>query len=647
MTVSDATSVPPPVTSVAVTDRSHVTLRPLGTEHVRIEAGFWADRQQRNRDVTIPAGYEQLERAGNLDNLRTVAGRASTPYRGLLFNDSDVYKWLEAAGWELAREGSAELERRAGETIELVEAAQGEDGYLNSYFTLVEPRSRFANPQMGHELYCAGHLVQAAVAQARATGDRALLGVAQRFADHLHRRFGPGRRPYVEGHPEIEMALVELYRLTGERRHLELAVHLIDQRGHGWLGPGTFGAAYYQDHEPVRSATAVIGHAVRALYLAAGVTDASIETGDEGLLAAMTRQWEDMVAHKTYLTGAVGSRHRDEAFGDPYELPPDRAYGETCAAIASILWSWRLLLATGEARYADLIERTLYNGFAASTSLDGRRFFYVNPLQVRSARETRANQRGGAGRREWFECACCPPNIMRLLSSLNHYLATVDDTGVQLHQYVSGTIRTAGAGGPDVVLQLRTDYPWDGRVDVVVDDPGAQDWTLGLRVPAWSADTRIGLNGAELPLDRDRRGYVAVRRRWRAGDKVTVELDMSPRLVAPHPRIDAVRGCLAVERGPLVHCLEQADLPDGVELDDVRLAADPDLTATPRPDLLGGVVAVRARGVVRPTTSWSWPYGPAAAGDAGTAREVDLLAVPYHAWANRGPNAMRVWVPRA
>jgi uncharacterized protein len=323
MSVSDATSTAPPVTSVALTDRSRVTLRPLGTEHVRIGRGFWADRQQRNREVTIPAGYDQLEQAGNLDNLRIVAGRAGGSYRGLLFNDSDVYKWLEAVGWELARERSAELERRAAETIELVAAAQGDDGYLNSYFTLVQPQSRFENPQMGHELYCAGHLIQAAVAHARGTGDTVLLGVAQRFADHLHQRFGPGRRPYVEGHPEIEMALVELYRLTGEHRYLELAVHLIDQRGHGWLGPGMFGAAYYQDHEPVRSATTVIGHAVRALYLAAGVTDAYIETGDESLLAAMTRQWEDMVSHKTYLTGGVGSRHRDEAFGDPYELPPD------------------------------------------------------------------------------------------------------------------------------------------------------------------------------------------------------------------------------------------------------------------------------------------------------------------------------------
>ena len=647
MAANDATATSPPVTSVALTDRSRATLRPLGTEHVRIERGFWADRQQRNREVTIPAGYEQLERAGNLDNLRIVAGRAGGSYRGLLFNDSDVYKWLEAVGWELARGRSAELERRAAETIELVAAAQGDDGYLNSYFTLVEPERRFENPQMGHELYCAGHLIQAAVAHARATGDGALLVVAQRFADFLHQRFGPGRRPYVEGHPEIEMALVELYRLTGEQRYLELAVHLIDQRGHGWLGPGTFGAAYYQDHEPVRSATTVIGHAVRALYFNAGVTDAYIETGDEGLLAAMTRQWEDMVSRKTYLTGGVGSRHRDEAFGDPYELPPDRAYCETCAAISSIMWSWRLLLATGKSRYADLIERTLYNGFAASTSLDGRRFFYVNPLQVRSAHEARANRRGGAGRRTWFECACCPPNIMRLLSSLNHYLATVDDDGVQLHQYVSGTIRTGGAGGPDVTLQVRTDYPWDGRIDVVVDGADAQEWTLALRVPPWSADARIGVNGAQVPLERDRRGYVAVRRRWRAGDKVTVELDMSPRLVAPHPRIDAVRGCLAVERGPLVHCLEQADLPDDVELDDVRLAADPDLTVTPRPDLLGGVVAVRARGIVRPASSWSWPYGPAADGDAGAEREVELLAVPYHAWANRGPNAMRVWIPRA
>jgi hypothetical protein len=279
------------------------------------------------------------------------------------------------------------------------------------------------------------------------------------------------------------------------------------------------------------------------LYLCAGVTDAYLETGDETLLAAQVRQWDDMVSKKLYLTGGVGSRHRDEAFGDPYELPPDRAYCETCAAIASVMWSWRLLLATGEARYADLIERTLYNGFAAGLSLDGRSYYYTNPLHVRSGHETQSSQGSGtAARREpWYTCACCPPNIMRLISSLGHYLATTDDDGVQIHQYVAGTVRTGATDGPAATLRVRTDYPWSGSVQIDVEETADEEWALSLRTPAWSHHTTVSVEGSDAAAEHDQRGYLRIRRRWRPGDRVSLELDLAARLTAPHPRVDAVR----------------------------------------------------------------------------------------------------------
>jgi hypothetical protein len=603
---------------VDTTRSAHARLHPLDAE---IDSGFWAERRRLNRDVLIPDGLRRLEAAGNLHNLRVAAGREAGEFRGLVFMDSDVHKWLEAVGWEPQAAG-------ADEVIELVAAAQEDDGYLNSYYQVVKPAPRFSNLAWDHELYCCGHLIQAAVAHARGRGDERLLAVARRFADHVDSVFGPGKRPGTPGHPELETALVELYRLTGEERHLALAGYFVDQRGHGLLQPANFGASYFPDHVPVREQTHITGHAVRALYLNAGVTDLYLETGEERLLEVMRAQWEDMAAGKTYLTGGLGAHHRDEAFGEPYELPPDRCYGETCAAIASIQWNWRMLLATGEAHHADLLERTLYNGFLAGIALDGGGYAYVNPLQLRE----------GAPhvRHPWFPCACCPPNVMRLLASLPHYLGTADDDGLQVHQYASGTLRARGRA-----VRVRTEYPWDGRVEVEIAETPAEPWTLSLRVPGWCSGAR--LDGQGVPA-----GYARVRRTWRAGDTVALELPMPPRLIEPHPRIDAVRGCLAIERGPLVYCLESADAPAGTTLDDVLLHAAGALEALPRPDLLGGIVAVAATGRHREAAGWgdTWPYAPAdGAQGLGDGPPVTLLAVPYALWGNRGGGAMRVWTP--
>jgi len=605
------------------------TLHPLPLGGAAVEDGFWADRQRLNREVLIPDGARRLEAAGNLHNLRVAAGRAEGDFRGLLFADSDVYKWLEAAGHELARRPSDSLARQADALIELIAAAQEPSGYLNTYYQLVRPRERFANLAWDHELYCAGHLIQAAVAHARGRGDEALLAVARRFADHLDAVFGPGRRPGTSGHPEIELALVDLFRLTGERRYLALASFFVDQRGQGLLQPASFGASYFADHVAVRSQSEIAGHAVRALYLAAGVTDLYLETGEERLLEVMRAQWEDMAARKTYLTGAVGAHHRDEAFGAAYELPPDRCYGETCAVIASIMWNWRMLLATGEARHADLLERTLYNGFLAGFALDGGAYAYVNPLQVREGAPAHV-------RHPWFPCACCPPNVMRLLAGLHGYLATADAGGLQIHQYAGATLRAG-----EIAVRVRTDYPWDGRVEVEVLDAPAGDWTLSLRVPAWCGEARV--DGVPVAAGE----YAQLQT---PDERVVLELPMRPRLTAPHPRIDAVRGCLAIERGPLVYCLEAADAPAGTSVDDLVLDPAGSLEDLPRPDLLDGIVAVTATASHRRADGWDgggWPYAELRPGSPGRGDgpPVSVLAVPYALWGNRGPGAMRVWVP--
>ena len=615
---------------VVPTAAARVRLRPLDPTGVRILGGLLGDRQRVNGEVTIPHGTEELERAGTLENLRVAADRSHGGHRGMVFSDSDVYKWLEALAWETQRQPSPELERLATETAELVAAAQQPDGYLNTYWQL-EGRERWSDLEMGHELYCAGHLIQAGVAAAR-TGSPRLLGVARRFGDLLVDVFGSDSDPRTDGHPEIEVALVELYRETADRRYLDLADKLTSRRGYGFFAGGRFELPYYQDVEPVRSSGSIVGHAVRALYLAAGATDLYAETGDEALLEAMLSQWDDLVSTKLYLTGGVGSRHYGESIGDPYELPPDRAYCETCASIANIMWNWRLLLVTGESRFADLIERTLYNGFLAGHSLDGRSFFYANPLQ----------SRGGHGRHSWNPVACCPPNIMRLLASLHHYLATVSDRGVQLHQYATSMVRAVVPVAGPVELAVETGYPWSGSVTVEVVECGDAEWTLSLRVPAWAR--RASLDGAAV----EPASYAEVTRRWKAGDRVELELDISPRLTLPNPRIDAVRGCVALERGPIVYCFEQTDLAAGANLADVAVRTDTAPTDSEPLARLGGVPGVSVAGVVRDLEEWrhaEYVDVRELPRDAAVT-PARLLAIPYFTWANRGDGGMRAWLPR-
>ena len=621
-------------------------LHTLGPADVAIDGGLWARRQSVNRGSALPHGFRMLETAGNLENLRIAAGRSKGRYRGPVFMDSDVYKWLEAAAYEMARLPDESLARSIDAAIEVVGSAQGEDGYVNSHYQVAEPDRRWTDFGHGHELYCAGHLFQAAVAHRRATGDERLLRIARRFADYIDGVFGPGRRPATPGHPEIEMALVELYRETGERRYLDLARFFVDQRGRGWLGPGRYNAsAYFQDRVPVREASEVEGHAVRALYLTTGVADLYLETGEPAFLEALDRQWRDLVERKLYVTGGAGARHLAEAFGQPYELPSGLAYGETCAAIASIMWSWRMLLATGESRFADLIERTLYNAVLSGVSLDGARYFYVNPLASDGAPEHLS--RGGCRRKEWHPVACCPPNVMRLFASLGHYVATADPGGIQVHQFAPARIAAELQPGRTVAFRMEGGYPWDGRVRLTVDEAGGPPWTLAVRVPGWCEGARVTVDGAPVEATAGADGYLRLERAWRRGASVVVDFPMAPRLVEAHPWIESTRGCVTIERGPLVYCLEAADHP-GLRVPDLEIDAAAPLASGWDERLLDGVTVVRASGVQVDTSSWrDRLYRPVRSGPPPTRQRVALTAIPYFAWANREPGAMRVWIPRA
>ena len=420
-----------------VAPRTPGPLKPFGLDDVVLSGGFWGNLQSLNAETVIPHCLQWIRRVGTVDNFMPPQQRPTPERRGVLFTDSDAYKVAEALAWEVGRAGSPEPERQLNELTDYIGRAMEADGYINTYWGAYSDRERYSDLQMGHELYCMGHLIQAGVARLRTHGPDPLTELARRAADHVCRRVGPEYAPAVDGHPEIEVALVELYRSTGEQRYLRTAQTMIERRGRGLLGEGMFGAAYYQDDVPVRDARVLRGHAVRALYLAAGAVDVAVETGDDDLLSAVDQQWEATVARRTYLTGGMGSHHTGEAFGDDFELPPDRAYSETCAGVASVMLSWRLLLATGEPRYADLIERTLYNVVAASPAADGRAFFYANTLHRRmlstpppAESESTHAAAGGPGA-PWFSVPCCPPNVARTISSLAGYVATSDGDGIQ------------------------------------------------------------------------------------------------------------------------------------------------------------------------------------------------------------------------
>ncbi|GAB2964572.1 glycoside hydrolase family 127 protein [Streptomyces pseudoechinosporeus] len=605
--------------------------------------------QQVNRSVSLPLALKWLERAGNLSNLRIAAGEAEGEFRGPPYMDSDVYKVLESAAWDLAHGHDSTLTEFTDSTARLLARAQDDDGYLDSYHQVADPEGRYTRLVDSHEHYSAGHLLQAAVAAHRTLGDTQLLAVARRLADHLCAVFLDDPGPGLDGHPEVETALVELYRVTGADRYLRLASAFVERRGRGLVGPHKHGVRHRQDHLPVREAPTVTGHAVRGLYLEAGIVDVAVETRDDTLLDASAARWQDMVATRTALTGGLGSRQVGEVFGERYELPPDLAYNETCASAASIQWSWRLLLATGHGRYGNLIERTLYNAFGAARSADGRTYYKGNPLQ---RRPDHADAVGDPRcRDEWFYSACCPPAVTRLVASLEHYAVTTgrDERGevLYLQQYAPMDLSLPFADGT-LGLRVETAYPWQGAITLTVDEAPPGPWSLALRIPPWSTRTELEIDGERRPVSADGQGYALIRRTWRAGETLTLHLDMTPRLTVPHPRIDAVRGCAALERGPLVYCFEQTDQEQDVAVDELALLDTSRIEVEHTTlDGIGPTVTLRTEAVaVSGDHEGGLPYrrlgGPHA---TDTRRPTTATAVPYFQWDNRGDGAMRVWMP--
>jgi DUF1680 family protein len=611
------------------------TWRPLGADEIQVTGGIWGQKQRLNADTILEHCESWMERIGWIGNFdRAAAGTIGAGHSGIEFVDSEIYKLLEAMAWELGREHSGDLERRYQALVERVAAAQRPDGYLHTSFGGSGQPPRYSSLESGHELYCFGHLFQAAVARLRTGHDDLLPQVARRLADHVYDQFGPGGRVGVCGHPEIEMALVELARATGEGSYLELARLFIERRGTGTLGIHPFGQEYFQDDIPVRQATTMRGHAVRALYLASGALDVATETGDEDLSAAVREQWANGVARRTYITGGAGSHHQDEAFGDDFELPADRAYAETCAGIASVMLSWRLLLATGLDQYSNLIERTLLNNVLASPRADGRAFYYTNTLHQRTPGSVpdqhQLSHRAESGlRAPWFEVSCCPTNVARTLASVSLYFATASEHGVQLHQYGDYRVSTA-LGTGTVTLRVSSAYPASGAISVDIIEAPAEELTLRLRVPAWARGSAVL---SESPTTRAP-GYIEIRRIFRTGESINVTFPGAPRATYPDARVDAVRGTFAVERGPLVLALESADLPPGWTVNEIT--ADPGSIGISEE---GATIDVYRR---RPASA-GWPYQAEPDGQEG--ERVRARLIPYHQWANRGPGTMRVWLP--
>lgn len=616
-------------TFVVDTSRSpYSKLRPVPVENVHLEDAFWAPRLQTVREATLPAQHQLIEETGRLLNFRRVSGKGKGEFQGLYFNDSDVYKWIEAVAFSLASSYDKELHALTRKVIADVEAAQDEDGYLNTYFTFARESERWTNLRDMHELYCAGHFIQAAVAFYRATGERDLLEVACRFVDHIASIFGPSKRLGTPGHPEIEMALVELYRVTGKKEYLDLSEFFIDKRGTGLIGR----SPYHIDHKPLRELDEIVGHAVRSIYLNCGAADLYMETGDDALWDALLRLWHNMTERRMYVTGGAGSRYQGESFGEDYELPNARAYAETCAAIASVMWNWRMLLVSGEGRFADVMELALYNGFLSGLSLDGEEYFYVNPLA----------DRGGHRRERWFRCACCPPNIARLLASLPGYFYSISSEGIWVHLYAESTAQLSMKEN-SVTLAQHTRYPWEGKIEMVIEPETAEPFSLFLRIPGWCREANVLVNGEAIEEPVEPGKYLAIRRVWEPGDRVQLSFSMPIERLSCHPYVFENAGRVALKRGPLVYCVEQADNPE-CDIWGLILPSESPLSVEWMPRLLNGLMAIRGEALAIGAEEPEDHLYRTVTDALPKPRPVRFTAIPYYAWANRESGPMTVWI---
>jgi uncharacterized protein len=621
----------------------YAKLHNIPVHAVTIGQGFWGARREINVDKSIPSMEKLLEANGRMNNFRRLVGKSDAKQIGPVYSDSDIYKWTEAVGFALQSGDRPELRELTEKMIKEVVAVQEPSGYLNTYYVQDRAKDRMLpdTQRWGHELYNLGHMIQGAIAFYRGTGDRTLLDASMRFVDnYLLPDFGPApKKPLFSGHPEMELALVELYRTTSDKKYLTLASYLL--QGDDRIKFPERAIVYHFCGVPFTTRTHLEGHAVRAMYACCGATDYYMETGDASYLKTLDVLWNDLVTAQMYVTGGVGARSAGEAFGDSYELPNFTAYGESCAAIGNMMWNWRLLTATGEAKYADVIERALYNGINSGMSLDGTLYCYRNPLAFDPSD-------GDHIRNPWYDTTCCPPNLERTFASLPGYFYSTSKDGLYVHLYDNSQLDWHLEDGTGLKVAQKTNFPWDGAVDFTVTPEKPVDFTFYLRIPGWSDQTQVKVNG-EAVSGAAPGHYLAVHRRWSPGDTVSVKFNMAPQVVEANARVVDDYGRVAVQRGPLVYCLEQLDQPEGVPLYDVSL----DLRSKPsgqfsehfEPNLLGGIVVLQHSGSVQEGSAGSGKLYYSYTNASEKTRKVELRFIPYYAWANRSSTPMQVWTP--
>ncbi|WP_248924136.1 glycoside hydrolase family 127 protein [Paenibacillus hamazuiensis] len=642
--------------------------KPLPLRQISIQDNFWSEYIRLVREVVVPYQWEALndriegvEPSHAIRNFKIAAGLEKGSFYGMVFQDSDVAKWLEAVSYLLEAEANPELGRLADEVIEIIAKAQQADGYLNTYFTLKEPGGRWTNLAECHELYCAGHMIEAAVAYYSATGKSKLLEVACRLADCIDGAFGPeeGKIRGYDGHPEIELALIKLARTTNNETYAELSRFFVDERGkepgfyelefHRRGGTVHFPSldmvhdrAYSQAHMPVRRQETAEGHAVRAVYLIAGMADVAAETGDLELLEACRRLWRNIVSKRMYVTGAIGSMAQGESFSLDYDLPGDTAYAETCASIGLIFLAHRMLQIEAKSEYADVMERALFNTVISGMSQDGRHFFYVNPLEVwpEACGKNKNLDHVKPQRQGWFGCACCPPNIARLLASLGQYVYTASENTVYAHLFIGSEAEFCMADGHKVKLIQHSQLPWEGKVQFELVLENAVPFTLAVRVPDWCPEARLRINGDDWPSDPTVDGYVRIVRNWQPQDVVELDLAMPVLRIKGHPLLRETAGKVALQRGPVVYCLEEAD--NGPNLHQFALPASSEPSAHFDRGLLRGLQIIQA--AAERAVAEEWDQQLYKANEAVRTEPVTATFIPYFAWANRGLGEMTVWV---
>ncbi|TDQ40824.1 glycoside hydrolase family 127 protein [Aureibacillus halotolerans] len=637
---------------------------------VLIKDPFWHSYSELVRQTVIPYQWDALndrvkdaEPSYSIRNFKIAAGLEEGEFGGWIFQDSDLYKWLEAVAYSLRHHPDSELENTADAAIELIGKAQHDNGYLNTYFTIQEAGKQWTNLYEAHELYCAGHLIEAAVAYYQTTGKRYLLDIACRFVDLIESLFGrePGQMPAYCGHQEIELALVKLYEVSKEERYLNLSRYFIDERGQKpeyfieeWerrgrttiWNKGKPNLEVYQAHLPVREQSVAVGHSVRAVYMYTAMADLARLTNDSELLEACKRLWNNTTHKQMYITGGVGATHLGEAFTFDYDLPNDMAYAETCASIGLIFWAKRMLKLEANSEYADVMERALYNNVLGSMSKDGKHFFYVNPLEVwPEASEKNPDKRHVKPvRQKWFGCSCCPPNVARLLSSLNDYIYDVSNGGkaVYVHLFIGSDIRFETVAGGKVTITQQSEMPWNGKVQFNITMPGTTNelFELALRVPDWSHSKNpiLKVNGEVHPYQVEK-GYAKIERNWADGDTIEWMLSMDTQLIAAHPHIRANIGKTAIQRGPLVYCIEEAD--NSAPIAALSLAENLDLSNHFASDILGGCEIIEGNALIE-DQDWSEErsYRPL----QKNKKETRFRAIPYYLWGNRKTGEMSVWI---